>query len=48
MQTFAYIMNVVNLVLCGLFVLCYSYQFFYTLLVLFKKKKKQENFCFWP
>lgn len=40
MQTFAYIMNIVNLVLGGLFVLCYSYQFFYTLLVLFKKKKK--------
>lgn len=40
MQTFAYIMNIINLVLCGLFVLCYSYQFFYTLLVLFKKKKK--------
>ena len=40
MQTFAYIMNIVNLVLCGLFVLCYSYQFFYTILVLVKKKKK--------
>ena len=40
MEIFAHIMNIVNLVVCGLFILCYSYQFFYTLLVLFKKKKK--------
>ena len=40
MQIFAQVMNIVNLIVCGLFILCYAYQFFYTLLVLFKKKKK--------
>lgn len=40
MEIFAHVMNIVNLVVCGLFILCYAYQFFYTLLVLFKKKKK--------
>lgn len=39
MEQFAHCMNIVNLVLCALFVLCYSYQALYTLYALFRKKK---------
>ena len=40
MERFAHGMNIVNLVICALFVLCYSYQFVYTLYAIFHKKKK--------
>ncbi len=40
METFAYIMNIVNIVILVLFVLCYSYQIFYTVYVFFHKKKE--------
>lgn len=41
MERFAHCMNIVNLVICALFVLCYSYQFIYTLYALFRKKKEE-------
>ncbi len=41
MERFAHSMNIVNLVICALFVLCYSYQFIYTLYAIFKKKKEK-------
>ena len=39
MERFAEIMNLVNLVFCALFVLCYFYQAIYTVYALFAKKK---------
>ena len=39
MERFADVMNLVNLVFCALFVLCYFYQAVYTVYALFHKKK---------